>query len=50
MYLKTPNEVTNAARPSHIIIGTQRISGILEVNGAAMEASVSDKLIPACAA
>lgn len=47
MYLKTPNEVTNAARPSQIIIGTHRMSGIFEVNGAAIEASASDKLIPA---
>lgn len=50
MYLNTPKEVTSAARPSRITSGTQRMSGTLEVKGAAMLASASDSEMPACAA
>lgn len=50
MYLANPNEVTKAARPSLITVGTQLMSVIWDVNGLATEASASDKLIPAWAA
>ena len=70
IYLNTPKEVTKEHLPSRMTIGTQVISGILEVknkpevsyiasagskpevktnlevNGAATDASASDKLIP----
>jgi len=41
--------VTIDARPSRIKIGIQDIFGVLDVNGDATEASVSDKLTPAWA-
>ena len=83
MNLNSPNEVTNAPRPSAISVGTQLMSAVFEpysigggialpfsansalstafssdvvgrprfaVNGAAMDASASDKLIPTFAA
>ena len=49
IYFKIPNAVTNEALPSLINIGTHEIFGVLEVNGDATEASVSDKLTPAWA-
>ena len=50
MYLKIPNEVTRAARPSLTSSGTQEMSGSREVKGEATEASASDKDMPALAA
>ena len=50
MYLKTPKDVTSAARPSRTRDGTQDMSGVLEVNGEATDASASDREMPACAA
>ncbi len=41
--------MTIEARPSRIKIGIQDIFGVLDVNGDATEASVSDKLTPAWA-
>ena len=50
MYLKMPNEVTKAARPSRITVSTQEILVSRLVKGEATEDSVSDKEIPVCAA
>ena len=50
MYLKIPNEVTKAARPSLTSSGTHEMSGSREVKGEATEASASDKDMPALAA
>lgn len=50
IYLKIPNDVTKAARPSRITVDTQVMLACFDVNGLAMEASASDKLIPAWAA
>jgi hypothetical protein len=47
MNLTTPNDVTNAERPSLIIKGTHSMFGFLEVNGLATDASAFDKEIPA---
>lgn len=44
--LTTPNEVTNADRPSRIINGTHSILGFLDVNGLATEASAFESDIP----
>lgn len=49
MYLKQQNDVTNAALPSRITCSTHRISVFLEVNGAAADASASDKDNPTSA-
>lgn len=49
MYLKTPNDVTKAARPSLITVGTHSILGVREVKGEATDASASDSEMPACA-
>lgn len=49
MNLIIPNDVTNAARPSRITIGTHSIFGFLEVNGLATDASAFDNDIPALA-
>ena len=46
MYLKVSKAVTKAARPSLMSFGTQEMSNIFDVNGAATEASVSDNAIP----
>lgn len=48
--LITPKEVTKAARPSLIVVGTHSILGFFEVNGLATEASAFDKDIPEFAA
>lgn len=45
-YIKMLNEVTSAALPSRISQGTQEISNTLDVNGAATEASESERAIP----
>ena len=47
--LTIPNDVTNAARPSRITIGTHSIFGFLDVNGLATDASALDNDIPAFA-
>lgn len=47
MYLNMPKEVTNAARPSLINDGTHDTSSVFDVKGEAIEASASDKDIPA---
>jgi hypothetical protein len=47
MYLKTPNDVTKAARPSRIRVGTHDMSGVFDVNGEATDASASDNDMPA---
>lgn len=49
MNLTIPNEVTSAARPSRITIGTHSILGFLDVNGLATDASAFDNDIPALA-
>lgn len=49
MYLNMPNDVTSAALPSRIKVGTHDMSSVFDVNGDAMEASASDIEIPACA-
>ena len=46
MNLTTPNEVTNAERPSRIISGTHSILGFLDVKGLATEASAFERDIP----
>jgi len=46
MYLNIPKEVTKAARPSRITVGTHEMFGTLDVNGEATDDSASDKDIP----
>jgi hypothetical protein len=48
--LITPNEVTSAALPSLIVIGTHSMFAIFEVNGLATDASAFDSEMPALAA
>lgn len=48
--LITPNEVTSAARPSLIVVGTHSIFGFFDVNGLATDASAFDKDMPELAA
>src|ERR1700742_34243 len=50
MYLKQQKLVTRAARPSLIRVGTQEMSKIWLVNGAATDASASDRETPTSAA
>ena len=50
MYLNIPKAVTRAHLLSLMRIGTQEISGVLEVNGDATDASASDNEMPALAA
>uniref|UniRef100_A0A915HIS1 Uncharacterized protein n=1 Tax=Romanomermis culicivorax TaxID=13658 RepID=A0A915HIS1_ROMCU len=45
-----PNDVTRAQRPSATKVGTQATSAFLDVNGLAILASASERLIPAWAA
>ena len=49
MYLKMPNEVMSAARPSLMSTGMQEISPQEAVKGAATDASESDRDTPAFA-
>lgn len=46
MYLKILKDVTSAALPSRTKRGTHEMSNTLEVNGAATDASASDRAIP----
>jgi hypothetical protein len=46
MYLKTPKLVTSAHLPSCMSFRTQVMLAILDVNGAATDASASDSDIP----
>ena len=48
MYLNNPKLVVSAQRPSFITSGIHVMFGVREVNGAATEASASDKLTPTC--
>ena len=50
MYLKQLKLVTSADLPSLMISTIQEISGVLLVNGAATDASASDKETPTSAA
>lgn len=50
MNFTTPNDVTKAARPSLIVVGTHSMLGFFEVNGLATEASAFDNEIPEFAA
>ncbi len=50
MYLKQLKLVTSAARPSRMTSGTQVMSKTRLVNGAATEASASEREMPASAA
>src|SRR2546421_4532899 len=50
MYLKQQKLVTRAALPSRISVGTQEMSNMWLVNGAATEASASERDIPTSAA
>lgn len=50
MYLKIPKEVTKAARPSRMTVGTHEMFATFEVNGEATDDSASDKDIPVWAA
>jgi hypothetical protein len=47
MNFTMPDDVTKAARPSRISVGTHSIFGFLDVNGLAMDASELDNEIPA---
>ena len=49
MKLKTPKLVTKAQRPSVINFGRHVISEVMEVKGAAIEASAEDSDTPTCA-
>ena len=46
MYLKTPNEVVNAQRPSLMSFGMQEMLETDEVKGAATLASASERETP----
>lgn len=46
MNLTTPKDVTKAALPSRMVIGTHSIFGFLDVNGLATEASAFESEIP----
>ena len=50
MNLTTPKDVTNAALPSLIVVGTHSMFGFLEVNGLATDASAFDSEMPELAA
>lgn len=50
MKLKIPKLVTRAHLPSVINVGTQVMSGTVDVNGAAIDASATDREIPMWAA
>lgn len=46
MYLNIPKDVTKAARPSRITVGTQEMLATFDVKGEATDDSASDRDMP----